>query len=113
MYRPASVSFPVPASPIFFAGSERAKSALAGRLHRSELITPLLNETHEEQDENLEEPFGKSTEVSTKMIRNKKDLLILIALCMSYYNAFCAFSMIAPIFPLEVRFSALWCQSLI
>jgi len=66
------------------------------------VTTPLLSEG--KQNEDIESSVKGQAEVSIKMIRNKKDLLVLIALCLSYYNAFCALSMIAPIFPLEVSF---------
>ena len=100
-YRPASVTFPVPASPIFFAAPQRSKSALSRR-HRDGLSTPLLSNEEEQNRDLIEDDIEAESGESQKLIRNKKDLLILIALCLSYFNAFCAFSMIAPIFPYEV-----------
>ena len=105
MNRPASVTFPLPGSPVFFGAgitTGRSQSSLSGRRrHRDGLSTPLISN---EQQHDVE-----SNEKDTKMIRNKMDLMILIALCLSYYNAFCAFSMIAPIFPNEVMNCDLFC----
>ena len=109
--RPASVTFPLPGSPVFFGAgitTNRPQSSLSGRRSRSSVSSPLLSNEQQyhsydnDNDDDIESRQGKDEDKPTKMIRNKKDLLILIALCLSYYNAFCAFSMIAPILPNEV-----------
>ena len=111
--RPASATFSLPGSPVFFGAgitTSRPQSSLSVR-RRDGVATPLLSNDQQyhsydnENDEDIESRQGTDDNKSTKMIRNKKDLWILIALCLSYYNAFCAFSMIAPIFPNEVWYT--------
>ena len=40
---------------------------------------------------------------STKLIKSKKDLLVIISMAMLFFMGMCAFSVIAPFFTIEVR----------
>lgn len=40
---------------------------------------------------------------STKLIKSKKDLLVIVSMAMLFFMGMCAFSVIAPFFTIEVR----------
>ena len=44
---------------------------------------------------------------STKLIKTKKDLLVVISMAMLFFMGMCAFSVIAPFFTIEVKCSFL------